>query len=154
MSDYVDTVDIEGVQYDIQDTATKTTADQNKQDIEAMKESADYSTTEHLTGRKWIDGRPTYEKTFLVYSNTRTPHSITNISEICKITAVTKKVITTEGQWRQVAFAYHGGLQWCASFVVTDIDIVLQAGSEFADRHVNGAYITLEYTKTTDTPQP
>lgn len=36
MSDYVDTVDIEGVQYDIQDTATKQTAEQNTQDIQGL----------------------------------------------------------------------------------------------------------------------
>lgn len=36
MSDYVDTVDIEGTQYDIQDTATKQTAEQNTQDIQGL----------------------------------------------------------------------------------------------------------------------
>ena len=37
MSDYVDTVDIEGTQYDIQDTATKETAEQNTQDIQGLE---------------------------------------------------------------------------------------------------------------------
>lgn len=37
MSDYVDTVDIEGAQYDIQDTATKATAEQNTQDIQGLE---------------------------------------------------------------------------------------------------------------------
>lgn len=37
MSDYVDTVDIEGVQYDIQDTATKETAEQNTEDIQGLE---------------------------------------------------------------------------------------------------------------------
>lgn len=36
MSDYVDKVDIEGTQYDLQDTATKQTADQNTQDIQQI----------------------------------------------------------------------------------------------------------------------
>lgn len=37
MSDYIDTVDIEGTQYDIQDTATKATAEQNAQDIDTLE---------------------------------------------------------------------------------------------------------------------
>lgn len=37
MNDYVDTVDIEGIQYDIQDTATKATAEQNTQDIQGLE---------------------------------------------------------------------------------------------------------------------
>lgn len=38
---------------------------ENAQDnvINTLNEERSYSTTEHLTGRKWIDGKPTYEKT-------------------------------------------------------------------------------------------
>lgn len=36
MNDYIDTVDIEGTQYDIQDTATKTQAEENTHDIQEL----------------------------------------------------------------------------------------------------------------------
>lgn len=42
MSDYVDTVDIEGTQYDIQDTATKEQAEENTQNIQEVSSKVGY----------------------------------------------------------------------------------------------------------------
>lgn len=69
MSDYIDKVDIEGTQYDIQDTATKQTAEQNTQEIEDIKTSNDYSLPEVNTGKKWIDGELIYRKCVLATNN-------------------------------------------------------------------------------------
>ena len=154
MSDYVDTVDIEGVQYDIQDTATKTTADQNKQDIEAMKESADYSTEEHLTGRKWINNKPTYEKTvnFGALPNATTQSysiPISSIETIVKLTGFATNVVS--GVTLPLPFAHiipENNIGIYASRTTLDIFTGTSWGG------MNATYITIEYTKTTDSPQP
>ncbi len=62
MSDYVDTVDIEGIQYDIQDTATK-------QALESFEESFDISSEKVDTGQKW-SGNKTVFRQFLTFSLT------------------------------------------------------------------------------------
>lgn len=58
MSDYVDTVDIEGVQYDIQDSATKA-------GLENFEEGQNYSTVAINTGMKYTDGSDIYKKTIV-----------------------------------------------------------------------------------------
>lgn len=58
MSDYVDTVDIEGTQYDIQDTATKAS-------LENFEEGQNYSTATINTGIKYMDGSYIYKKTIV-----------------------------------------------------------------------------------------
>ena len=63
MSDYIDKVNIEGTDYEIQDTPTKEQAEENTQDISEMKASQNYSIEEHLTGRKWVDGKDIYQLT-------------------------------------------------------------------------------------------
>lgn len=154
MSDYVDTVDIEGTQYDIQDTATKQTADQNKQDIEAIKESADYSTEEHLTGRKWLDGKPTYEKTVscgaLPNNTTKSiAHNVANIDKIIKMRGFATN--PSDGSFIPLPYAtataqYIVRLQ----FTLTNIQI----GTTVDSSAFSISYATLEYTKSTDSPQP
>lgn len=63
MSDYVDTVDIEGTQYDIQDTATKQTAEQNSQKAQLAKNGQGFSLTETVLLGTTEDGKPLYKIT-------------------------------------------------------------------------------------------
>lgn len=69
MSDYIDTVDIEGTQYDIQDTPTKEQTEENTQRIEELENLDIYSLEEIDTSKKWVDNKPIYKKTFVITSN-------------------------------------------------------------------------------------
>lgn len=154
MSDYVDTVDIEGTQYDIQDTATKQQAEENAQNIAEIKVAIDYSLTEHLTGRKWLDGRPTYEKTIdcgaLPNATAKNvSHGISNLLFIIRgsITAT----VPGSGQYIPTTLAPPQP-SGAVSFYADNTNLVIMTGvnrSNFAQ-----TFITLEYTKSTDTPQP
>lgn len=154
MSDYIDTVDIEGTQYDIQDTATKQTADQNQQDIETMKESADYSTTEHLTGRKWLDGKPTYTITVntgtLPNATTKTiPLPIQNIDTMIGYRGCAKN--PTSNEIRALPYPAYVSANVIAVFMMEN-NILIVTGADFSG--FTQSYIEFEYTKTTDSPQP
>lgn len=61
MSDYVDTVDIEGVQYSIQDTLTKL-------QLGELEAGQVYSTTKVDTGMKWTNGQTIYRKVLIFQS--------------------------------------------------------------------------------------
>lgn len=165
MSDYVDTVDIEGTQYDIQDTATKQTADQNQQDIEAMKESADYSTTEHLTGAKASDGRPIYKKQIV----TTTPEQSATFpgnenSKSILVGAPVKDFISCSGfiNYESTGVVVPLGVvltqtqfstYWCRNNThpQNPNTIAIAVGASAVNLKL---VIDVEYTKTTDTPQP
>lgn len=154
MSDYIDTVDIEGAQYDIQDTATKQTADQNAQDIEAMKESADYSTEEHLTGRKWSDGRPTYEKTInfgaLPNATSKSVQTgIQNLRTFVKVSGISYP--GDRSVFRPLPYP-HVNQNAVIGINLTATTLSVFTSMDYSS-HTN-TYVTLEYTKTTDSPQP
>ena len=125
---------------------------ENAQDnvINTLNEQRSYSTTEHNTGKKWIDGKDIYSKTvnctILDFVDARTPHGISNLNEIIKIEG---KSLAYNGQTRPVPFVYQGPLSWACGVVVDATDIILEAGSDFYAYHKT-ATITLEYTKTTD----
>lgn len=67
---------------------------ENAQDnvINTLNEQRSYSTEEHLTGRKWIDGKPTYEKTVYINNMADFPFNtgITNVDEVVKISTTAK----------------------------------------------------------------
>lgn len=154
MSDYVDTVDIEGVQYDIQDTETKEIADQNKQDIEALQGSIDYSTEEHLTGRKWLDGRPTYEKTVncgaLPSAATKTVSmGVQDLRCVVKIFGISFPADMSS--FRPLPFPHTAPASAIGLFAVGS-DINIFTASNWAA--YTNTHVTIEYTKSTDSPQP
>ena len=109
-----------------------------------------YSTTEQVIGT-WIDGKPLYEKTILCEipsGGTRnTNHNITSLGTIVNIAAV---AIGTE--YRPIPFTYATTVSnsaWYAGITVDDTKIFIEAGSSFGGGH-SSAYVTLQYTKTTD----
>ena len=121
---------------------------ENAQDnvINTLNEQRSYSTEEHLTGRKWIDGKPTYEKTIdcgvLPNSTTKNvAHGINNL----------KKVIKSEGYsdnnaGTHIPVPYVSGNVLAISVDTTNI--IIQASGNYTN-FVN-TQITIEYTKTTD----
>lgn len=154
MSDYIDTVDIEGTQYDIQDTATKAQAETNAQDISEMKVSQNYSTTEHLTGRKWIDGRPTYEKTIDCGALPNTgvkdvPHGISDFLFFVKGNLATKD--PSANVFCPTSFVFYTP-QASIGFYIDGSNVRLCAGQNRTS--FTQTFVTLEYTKSTDSPQP
>lgn len=151
MSDYVDTVDIEGTQYDIQDTATKQTADENAQEIESIKTGNDYSLSEINTGKKWINNKPIYRKVIsypqaIPAGRIEIPTGINNIELMINIDSLIIEpnnfiwfrplLNRTLLVMRNIFFQYTGAV------------IVVDGIAEIPSYTQN--YFILEYTKTTD----
>lgn len=116
----------------------------------AFTNATTYSTTEIDTGKKWIDGKPIYRKTYDQNSvgnidvsslNIDTgmidvSHSFVNIGgRICPIQLTTTSA-SNEGQYMVGAF-----------FNNTKTTLTVEKGSALT---VSQVVITIEYTKTTD----
>lgn len=144
MSDYVDTVDIEGTQYDIQDTATKQTADENAQEIEGIKTGNDYSLSEINTGKKWIDNKPIYRKVIQVDNIVDGTPILTNVFVI---NSTILNYRTASEYSLNVAVNTDGTVQSGAYvFMVGSEARIFNRGSIRGTRLI----VILEYTKTTD----
>ena len=104
------------------------------------KDYPDYSTTEHWTGKRWIDGKKIYSRVVelpspvTIYSNwTNIPVGIANINEI-----ITSHVRFSEGGPMTSAVALPIASSTNVRMAVYGID------------HGNIDMVVLEYTKTTD----
>lgn len=120
---------------------------ENAQDnvINTLNEQRSYSTEEHSTGKKWIDGKPTYEKTFscgaLLNNNTKViPINITNIAKIVKVEGTT----TNDTYTFPLPYVDVNQIKLFAS----KTSIYIQTYSDRTE--YTETYVTLEYTKTTD----
>lgn len=114
-----------------------------------MNEQRSYSTEEHLTGRKWIDGKPIYRKTVdcgAMPNNTtkNVAHSITNLDEVITLSGNAKR---SEGTRLPLPFTSADNLTNNIQVYSNDTNIVIIAGT---NRSNYSGYVTLEYTKTTD----
>lgn len=106
-----------------------------------------YSTEEHPTGAKWIDGKPIYQKTVYVATTSANPIDISSMNidiPIRVVSAVSLKYNNaTERQvLPQLAGGIGGGISFQQNYLVVTKGI---ASYDYQDN-----YITLEYTKTTD----
>jgi hypothetical protein len=126
---------------------------ENAQDnvINTLNEERSYSTEEHLTGRKWIDGKPTYEKTFvysgslpnetevIITSNINLPDS--DALHIVKLESITTGVVNS---MNRVLTVYH-----CPVYIN---GTEMKCMQMFSSSPITSAVVrvTLEYTKTTD----
>lgn len=112
---------------------------ENAQDnvINTLNEQRSYSTEEHLTGKKWIDGKPTYSKTFTTTVAILQDYSWgglqTEIANLHLQTSVFAQAVGTSGETFPIVFVPSSGFK---CFALTGLGI--------------GGNITLEYTKTTD----
>ena len=123
---------------------------ENAQDnvINTLNEQRSYSTEEHLTGKKWIDGKPIYSKTVnfgaLPNNTTKTvAHNISNLNEITKIEGIAKGTFAGDSTvYIQLGHASNTATEDLA-IVDNNINIITTT-----DRTNFTAVITLEYTKT------
>lgn len=110
----------------------------------------EYSTDEKIIG-KWIDGKPIYQRTFALTlhptapaAETLTAHGITDLS----------KVIDIRGYWYAGSVNYSLSLPRSSNTQLKDnIDIYVDnTNIHFVDCPTTAteAYVTLQYTKTTD----
>lgn len=106
-----------------------------------------YSTSEVFTGQYWIDGKPIYRKVF----NTTTPATANVHTNLVALPTNTQDVINMYG------FVLRESYKLPLNINVNDQDYVISATSNTYIRMAVGtantscsAYITLEYTKTTD----
>lgn len=118
----------------------------------AVADSLSYSTTETLTGGKWIDGKPIYRKTFSCGAMPNNaiklvPVDVSNIGY----------VISLKGAAYTNTWGYD--IYLSLPYVAVDPNDIVQATYEngnirfitTGDRSMyTTSYITLEYTKTTD----
>lgn len=108
----------------------------------------DYSTEEQLTGRRWIDGKPIYQKTVVIDTpsvtgtDIRYPHGIENVDEI--IDGKTKYIRSDGVSYTEPIYIGNSSVRACA-FDATDIIITLQS------MNISTIKVTIFYTKTTDT---
>ena len=132
-----------GVNYCIKATSGLS---ENAQDnvLATINENNSYSTTEHATGKKWIDGKPVYKKTWTGTT------SIDGWNEIANLTALNiSKVVKAEQVYEEESYIqgnYYASNTNRWRFLIRKSDMAL-----IVDATNNAEYvITLEYTKTTD----
>ena len=120
------------------------TENQQENVLNTINENNSYSTEEHPTGKKWIDGKPIYEKTIKDSNINTTPkvlYTIPNLSSIVKIQAVYKSSTNIFPAW----YAGSSGFNWAR---VDGNNLIWEYGSGTgAPEEVT---VTIEYTKTTD----
>ena len=106
-----------------------------------------YSTTEKIIG-EWIDGKPIYQKTIyfgaLPNSTSKSvAHGISNFDKLLRLFG------TLDGGALQsvIPLSYPDGITYNVGAYVTSTDVVIKTGT---DRTSDTAYVTIQYTKTTD----
>jgi hypothetical protein len=112
----------------------------------AVAEKVSYSTTEQLTGGKWIDGKPIYRKVIdfgaLPNANTKNvAHNITNIGDIVNVSIIAK----SSTEYLLLATGKNSVTDFNAWITKTNINIHTDS-----NRSNYNAVTILEYTKTTD----
>jgi hypothetical protein len=122
---------------------------ENAQDnvINTLNEQRSYSTEEHLTGRKWIDGKDTYEITFYSATNWANYAVIGNIPNIDTIVSIKDITGQTDNKYIQNFGMNNDGTQ--ASYSNVDVssgDVSVVRLGTFANNLPSS--VTIEYTKT------
>lgn len=112
-----------------------------------------YSTNEQWTGDYWLDGKKIYCKSINVGAmpNTTTKkvaHGITNIDHIVNYNAMA--MASSNGNTMSIPYVNFYTPYNSITFYVTKTDIELHTGGN--NSAYNYCYVTVYYTKTTDTP--
>lgn len=157
MSDYVDTVDIEGTQYDIQDTATK----EKLEDLQIL------SNSKKVVGKD-IDGRPIYEQvlTGLTPSSGSVVGTRTSV-EVPLLSGV-EELISAEGYFSVANVKYligssigqtagqPPGSYSQSTVILGNNNLGLFIVTNYSNQIITSQKyrLTLHYTLTADTPQP
>ena len=109
----------------------------------AVAKAGSYSTTEHKTGRYWIDGKPTYEKT-IVLSNLVAGENVVNISDFRVLINYYGYCYISSLGWSR-PFPWIDGAGRCNITRYNNTGVIIYTDSVITDLAVH-----LEYTKTTD----
>lgn len=124
------------------------TENQQENVLNTINENLSYSTTEHKTGKKWIDGKDIYQKVVdfgALPNNTSksVAHNITNLNEITKIEGIAKGAFVGGSTvYIQLGHASNSSTEDLA-IVGSDVNVTTTS-----DRTNFTAFITIEYTKT------
>lgn len=106
-----------------------------------------YNTKEQLTGRRWTDGKPIYQKTIIIDNPSSAvdapyAHGISNFKHL-----IYANVIYTRSDGIEYAEPLYINNGYCRTFAVNSTTMYISAiGNGFTQVRV-----TLQYTKTTDT---
>lgn len=114
---------------------------QQAQDITDIKAQLEelagaYSTTEHKTGKKWIDGNDIYEKTVLLENVRITENQGVVVGENFGIAKTINAILRVESE---------NGTASIGLWINGSNQIVFQSPASYAQGNV---YVTIEYTKT------
>lgn len=123
------------------------TENQQENVLNTINENNSYSTEEHPTGKKWIDGKPIYSKVIdcgtLPNATTKSvAHNISNLGRIINISGFAYSEANTSPLPKSNPTNAYG-----IDIRVEGSYIVIQTG---VDRTDYTGYVTIEYTKTTD----
>jgi hypothetical protein len=137
---------IDEVETSLQPVDTVTSGNMHSVTSNAVAEKVSYSTTEQLTGGKWIDGKPIYRKVIdfgaLPNANTKNvAHNITNIGDIVNVSIIAK----SSTEYLLLATGKNSVTDFNAWITKTNINIHTDS-----NRSSYNAITILEYTKTTD----
>ena len=127
----------------------------NTSDIQNIKDGEIYSTSEIKTNKKWIDGKPIYRKTIdcgkLLGSDTvkSVAHNISNIDLITDRKAF-GYISTGNKMTFDIPFGGNTSAMFNGAFASARADNTFVYLVVHGDLTTYSAYMTLEYTKTTD----
>lgn len=150
MSDWVEEVDIGGDRYELKDLQTEALAQQNEQDIEDLKQSVDYSTTEHLTGRKWVDGKDVYELTIANFyganNDVKTVAALpSRIDTLCSLVASRRSGSGQALNWAPLPYVHDQNKTYDIGLDIDGLNLrLLSRGVDSSQWVCN---VTIEYTK-------
>ena len=125
------------------------TENQQENVLNTINENLSYSTTEHKTGKKWIDGKPIYRKVVEcgALPNSTSKNVATGIDftvcNVIKIEGVAKNTSTSNTDTIPIPFS-----NVVAIGTTKTGDIAISTTENFSIYTIS--YVILEYTKTTD----
>ena len=127
------------------------TENQQENVLNTINENNSYSTTEHPTGAKWIDGKPIYRKVIdcgaLPNNTTKTVnHNISNLGKVIRLYGFANNAAGTD--FITLPFVdTANSATFNTSLRATDTQITLSSANNMASF---SGYAVIEYTKTTD----
>jgi hypothetical protein len=107
----------------------------------------DYSTSEQLTGRKWVDGKSIYEKTIFIAalsagSSTTVAHGISGLTRITQMIGIIRR--TTTGVFYPLNHGDYNGVANDITMLADATNFYVVYGTTRTDCEV---YATLQYVK-------
>lgn len=121
----------------------------------AVAEVRSYATTEHLTGKYYIDGKPIYGRVFLIDHPANSTADINftisdNLDYIIKIEYMTSNISANGNTWQFFHQGIWGNqLDWAIAYFRQNNGLLMNYGVSYAP-YAFVLQVNVEYTKTTD----